>query len=101
MSENIELKQTTTVADAGENSLGDFRVSVSAYIDEPFISLPKAEINLTAESAKFLITQLQSALELIGEDFLIHHNGDIAIWKDGESAEYKSLADYKADLETA
>ena len=100
MSENIELKQSVSIADSGDGNLGNFRVSVDSYINEPFVSLPKMEMNLTAETARTLIAHLQTALELIGEDFLIHFNGEIAIW-DGEYTEYKNLADYKANLATA
>jgi len=98
---DIELKQSVSIADSGKESLGNLRVSVDSYIYEPFVCLPKMEMHLTAETARTLIAQLQTALELIGEDFLIHNNGDITIWNEGEFAEYKSLADYKSDLATA
>jgi hypothetical protein len=101
MSENIKLKQSVVIVDSGAQSLGDLVVKVETYIDDPFVCLPNQQLNLTAETAKFLISQLQIALELIGEDFIVHHNSDISLWREGESFEYNNLADYKSDLATA
>jgi hypothetical protein len=102
MSKNIKLKQNVIIVDSksGE-SLGDLVVKVDAYINDPFISLPNQQLNLTAETARFLISQLQIALELIGEDFIVHHNSDISLWRGSENFEYKNLEEYKSDLATA
>jgi hypothetical protein len=59
--------------------------------------MPDVEVFLKVETVRTLISHLQSALELIGEDFLVHHNGAIDITDEEtyHSTRYETLADYQ------
>jgi hypothetical protein len=99
MSKELPFVQDVLVSDnKDEIYFGDFRVAISNRINDPFMVMPAIEVFLTAETARTLISHLQSALELLGEDFLIHYGGSIDITDEEtyHSTRYATLADYQS-----
>ena len=102
----FDIKQEVVVFDtARAESLSDIRVQVRGTIREPWTVLPEQEIHLTKQGAELLITALQSAIELIGQDFIVHHDGSIAITTDEGArlmtVDYANLTDYRNGIESA
>jgi len=77
--------------------LGDVEIWVSGSIREPWTILPEQKITLTKSAMIRLIDSLTKALELVnnGENFIVHHNGDISVSVDYETSNYASIDDYK------
>jgi hypothetical protein len=99
----LEVKQEVVIYDTGRDThLSDMRVQVRGTISNPWTFLPEQELHLTKQGAEMLISALQSALELIGQDFIVHHDGSIAITHDdGDKlvdTNYNTLADYQIGL---
>ena len=99
----FDIKQEVVVFDTARGeTLSDIRVQVRGTIRKPWTILPEQEIHLTKQGAELLIIALQSAVKLIGQDFIVHHDGSIAVTHDdGDklvTTNYDSLADYQIGL---
>ena len=98
MSKELKLVQDVIVSDAKDGLyLGDVKLHISSRLTNPFLVMPDVSVFLTAEAVRTLISHLQSALELLGEDFLVHHNGAIDITDEEtyQDTRYATLADYQ------
>lgn len=94
------VRQEVIVFDTiSEYDLADVRVQVRSSIAEPYARMPEQDLYLTRKGMVDLMNALQSALELLGQDFIVHHDGTIAITiDDGKKlvdTQYLNLADYK------
>ena len=97
----MKIKQEISVFDTrAEFVLGDVIITIRTSVQEPsFLIMPEQKIVLTAKGIDELLDLLTSAKELIGEDFIVHHDGSISITiDDGKKlvdTQYVNLADYK------
>jgi hypothetical protein len=82
-----------------EYDLADVRIQVRSWITDPYSRMPEQDLYLTRKGIVDLMNALQSALELLGQDFIVHHDGSISITiDDGKKlvdTQYVNLADYK------
>jgi len=96
----LEIKQTVVVYDQDRDThAGVVLVKVDSTVKEPFVFLPDQHLTLTKDGIDQLLVALQSAKELIGQDFIVHHDGSIAVTHDdGDKlvdTNYDNLADYQ------
>jgi hypothetical protein len=98
MSKELKLVQDVLVSDAkDEIYLGDVKLTISNRLNNPFLIMPDVNVFLKVETVRTLISHLQSALELLDKDFLVHTNGTIDITDEEtyDSVRYATLADYQ------
>lgn len=95
----VKVNQEIVIADTKDDLyLNDVRITVRTNLSNPFVSLPQQELCLTLDGLNKLILALESVKELIGQDFIVHHNGHITITvDDGDKlvgTDYDNLRDY-------
>jgi len=90
-----KIKQDVTLSKTGKSTIGYVTVGVRSNLTEPYVLLGEHNITLTRASAGLLIRQLEIALALEGQDFLIHFDGTISVTVDYETYNYDTLEDYK------
>jgi len=98
MSKELKFVQEVIVTDAKDAMyLGDVKLHISNRLSNPFLIMPAVEVFLTVETVRTLISHLQSSLELLGEDFLVHTDGTIDITNEEtyHNTRYTTLADYQ------
>jgi len=83
-----------TISDQLKYSLKDIRISFRENLftdNSDLIVLGTTEVYLGRDEAIDLIRKLQSAVALVGEDFIVHHDGSLMV----DNEEYATVTEFR------